>query len=99
MAEKVAEGELPDSRRPRVSAPYIPLAVLRQKMHLTQVDVCELIYKQTGIRPERATISAIEQGHRGASVELIEALAQVYEIDPSVIDTAYTPRHRQGAGE
>lgn len=99
MAPKVAEDRPPDQKRQRVSAPYIPLAVLRKKMRLTLEAVCQRIFEETGMRPDRGTLSAIELGHRGASAQMIEALALVYDIPPTVIDTAYAPRNRQGEGK
>lgn len=97
MAPKVADSRLSKPRSP-VSSPHVPLAVLRKKLRLTLEQVCQRIYEETGMRPERGTLSAIENGHRGASAQMIEALALVYDIDPSLIDTAYSPRNRQGAG-
>lgn len=99
MAPKVADDRLNDQKRPRVSAPYVPLAVLRKKMGLTLEKVCQHIFEETGMRPDRASLSAIENGHRGASTQILEALALVYDIPADVIDIAYSPRNRQGAGE
>ncbi|WP_454199506.1 helix-turn-helix domain-containing protein [Nocardia sp. Marseille-Q1738] len=99
MAPKVADDRLNEDKRPRVSAPHVPLSVLRKKMRLTLEAVCERIYEETGMRPERGTLSAIENGHRGASAQMIEALALVYDIPVSAIDTQYSPRNRQGAVE
>lgn len=91
MAPKIAD----QGKRSPVGAPYIPLSVLRKKMRLTLEAVCERIGEETGVRPDRATLSAIENGHRGASVEMIEALALAYDIDAELIDTSYAPRRRQ----
>jgi len=96
MARKIAE-EDGSQPRPRVAAPHIPLSALRRKMNLTLETVCDRIGEQTGVRPEKGTLSAIELGHRGASREMLDALAQVYDIDPKLIDTNYAPRHQQGA--
>ena len=99
MAPKVAASRLNDQKRPRVSAPYIPLSILRKKLGLTLEDVCDRIFGETGMRPDRASLSAIENGHRGASKQIFEALALVYDIPIEVIDTEYSPRNRQGATE
>lgn len=98
MVRKIAEDRT-DRPRPRVTAPHIPLSALRRKLGYTLEAVADRIGEQTGTRPERGTLSAIELGHRGASKEMLEALAQVYDIDPKLIDTTYIPRHQQGAVE
>lgn len=97
MAPKIAETQAPESRnRQPTPAPYIPLAVLRAKLQLTLTAVCTRIYEETGIKTDRGTLSAIENGHRGASIEMINAIAAIYGIDPDVIDTQYVPRRRPG---
>lgn len=96
MPKKVAEDSTVDQQRSRVTAPYIPLSVLRKKMRLTLAMVCERIAEETGVHHDRSTISAIENGLRGASADMIQALASAYEIDPAVIDTNYAPRRRHG---
>lgn len=68
-------------------------------MGFTLDKVCQHIYEETGMRPDRGTLSAIELGHRGASTQMLEALALVYDIPVSVIDTEYEPRNRQGEGK
>lgn len=99
MAPRIADkqAERSNNRQP-VAAPYIPLAVLRNKMRLTLTAVAERIYEETGERTDRGTLSAIERGHRGASEEMIEALAAAYGIDVDDIDTKYVPRRRPGGG-
>ena len=99
MTRKVAESRQGDQVRPRVTAPHIPLSTLRRRLRLRLDDVCDRIAEQTGIRPERSSISAIENGLRGASVEMLRALAEAYDIDPRLIDTDYPPRHQHGAAE
>lgn len=42
-------------------------------------------------------LSAVELGYRGASPEMLVLLARVFGIDPSLIDTGYTPRSRSVA--
>lgn len=93
MARKIAD-QGRASKRPPVGAPSIPLAALRKRLGLTLEGVCERIGEDTGRWHKPATLSAIENGHRGASLEMIEALAGVYEVDPEDIETAYAPRHR-----
>lgn len=97
MAPKIADKQAGSkSNRQEVLAPYIPLAVLRTKMQLTLTAVAARIFEETGVHTDRGTLSAIENGHRGASQEMIAALAAVYGIDPTCIDTQYVPRRRPG---
>lgn len=100
MAEKIADKQAGSNKhRQQFLAPYIPLAVLRKKMQLTLTAVAARIFEETGVQTDRGTLSAIENGHRGASVEMIEALANAYGIDPIFIDTQYVPRRRPGRGK
>lgn len=100
MAPKIADKQAGSSNnRQHVLAPYIPLEVLRKKMRLTLTAVATRIFEETGVPTDRGTLSAIEHGHRGASREMIEALAAVYGIEPTCIDTQYTPRRRPGGSK
>lgn len=60
-------------------------------------DVCDRIEAITGDRPARGTLSAIENGVRGVSAELLSALEQAYELPPGSITTDYTPRSTTAA--
>lgn len=60
-------------------------------------DVCDRIEAITGDRPARGTLSAIENGVRGISAELLSALEQAYELPPGSITTDYTPRSTTAA--
>ncbi len=94
MAQKMADQAEPgEDNHPQV--PYVPLSVLRKKLKMTLEAVCQHIGEETGTRPARATLSKIETGHRGASVEMLEAIATALDIDPGVIETDYEPRHRR----
>lgn len=63
-------------------------------MGLTLQAVCDRILEEHGLEVERGTISAIELGHRGASAQMLTAIADALGIHPQEIDTAYKPRSR-----
>lgn len=82
-------------QRSSVSPPVVPLAIARKLAGKTLQDVCDFINAEFEFpkQVERGTISAIELGHRGASVEMLVAIAAAIGIVPDDIDTQYVPRH------
>ncbi|ORL01542.1 hypothetical protein A6F56_04275 [Prescottella equi] len=52
----------------------------------------ERIQQETGHRYSRGAISAVENGHRGASVELIEAIEIAYGLPAGSIRVDYKAR-------
>lgn len=82
------------NQREPVSPPVVPLAVGRKLAGLTLQDVCDHINAEFEFprKVERGTISAIENGIRGASAEMLVAIASALGISADVIDTAYEPR-------
>lgn len=86
-------------QRKKVVPPHVSLADLRQATGLTIDAVLDRLYEITGKSTwTRGTISAIENGHRGASTELLAALAIAYGLRPGAITTQYVPRgHRERA--
>ncbi len=54
------------------------------------------IEQETGHRYSRGAISAVENGHRGASVELIEAMEIAYGLPVGAIQVNY--KARSGCG-
>lgn len=55
-------------------------------------DVIAAIESETGRRYTRGAISAIENGHRGASSEMLEAFEVAYKLPIGSISTDYVPR-------
>lgn len=89
------------NQRSKVAAPMVPLAVLRKSSGKTLQDVCDYINREYSLpkKVERGTISAIENGHRGASVQMLAAIADALGISSDSIDTKYEPRQsRAGQG-
>lgn len=73
--------------------PHISLRHLRVVAGLTIDALISRLEQETGRRYTRGALSAVENGHRGASAELINALEVVYGLPTGAIDTDYTPRH------
>lgn len=80
------------NQRSEVTPPHVSLAVLRSAVGITIEQLCDRIEEETGERPSRGTISAIETGKRGASRSMLVALARAYGIDDDAISTDYMPR-------
>ncbi|WP_280320184.1 helix-turn-helix domain-containing protein [Nocardia wallacei] len=60
---------------------------------ITLEALLDRIEEETGRRYTRGALSAIENGHRGASAELISAIEAAYGLPRGAIDTEYKPRH------
>jgi transcriptional regulator with XRE-family HTH domain len=77
----------------------VSLGTLRKAKGVTLQAVCDHINEEFEFsKPvERGTISAIENGHRGASTQMLAAIASALSIDPGLIDIAYQPRQRRGS--
>lgn len=80
-------------RQPR-TPPTVSLRTLRQACGLTLDTVCERMSESLGREFTRGALSAIENGHRGASPTVLQALALAYGIDETAIVTDYTPVER-----
>jgi transcriptional regulator with XRE-family HTH domain len=78
-------------RNPKVP-PHVSIAIVRRLSGLTLDEVCDRIEEITGDRPTKGALSAIENGHRGASLQLITALEQAYQLPAGSISTTYQPR-------
>lgn len=85
-----------DQQRPRRTPPHIALGDLRSAVGLTIDTVLDRLEEQTGRRYSRGAISAIENGHRGASADLLVQLAVAYGLRPGAIRTDYQPREWAG---
>jgi len=84
-----------DQQRRKVTPPHVSLHDLRLATGITIDALCERIADVTGKKPTRGAISAIENGHRGASVELLTAIAGAYGLPAGAITTEYQPRRAQ----
>ena len=99
MGSKIAAKRRYGRQRERRTPPHISLQTFRLALkrldpegHWDLDDVCDRIESAHGDRPARGTLSAIENGARGASAQLLSALEDAYRLPPGSITTDYTPR-------
>lgn len=86
-------------QRPKVPAPVVTLAATRKAMGVTLQTVCDRINEEHGFKVDRGTISGVELGYRGASTQLLTAIADALGIPVEAIDTKYEPRRSPKHGE
>lgn len=84
-------------QRTRVTPPHVALGDLRAACGLTLDQVCERFTEATGKELTRGSLSAIENGHRGASAGVLAGLEVAYGLRSGAIDTTYEPRIRGAA--
>lgn len=80
-------------QRERQIPPHAPLGAVRKALGLTLDDVLARI--RTGYpdaKMNRGTLSAIENGHRGASAQMLDALCLGYGLPSGSLSTSYVPR-------
>lgn len=81
------------TQRPRKTQPHVPLAAVRSALGLTLDAVCERVHQEfPELTLSRGHLSGIENGHRGASAQMLHALAIAYGLPPQSITTDYEPR-------
>lgn len=85
-----------DEQRPKRQPPVAPLAALRKSHGLTQPDVVARIKDETGRAYTVGALSALEGGHRGASVQFLTDVALVFGLSVGDLWTEYAPRHQAG---
>lgn len=81
-----------DKQRKRKTPPHITLKAHRISHNLSLEDIADRVEEQTGDRPTKGALSAIENGLRGVSAELLSALEDAYELPIGSITTDYEPR-------
>lgn len=82
-----------DSQREKVQAPLVPLSALRAALGLKQTEVCNGVEAITNKTFTKGALSAIENGHRGASAETLAALEVVLRLAPGSLVVNYEPSH------
>lgn len=81
------------SQRPAKTPPHVSIGALRKAMGLTLDQVCDRVSEEfPELRISRGHLSGIENGHRGASVQMLHALEVAYGLDPDAVTTDYIPR-------
>ena len=87
------------NQRVRIVPPHVSLQSLRVATGMTLDELCERVGEVTGKEPpKRGTMSAIENGIRGASSELLDAIALAYGLQPGSVTTTYRPRRTTRPG-
>jgi hypothetical protein len=76
--------------------PHVPIKYFRLAANLSIDAVIARIHAETGRTYSRGSISAIENGHRGASSEILEAMELAYCLPLGSILTDYVPRAPRG---
>lgn len=82
-----------DKQRPRRTPPVAPLAAIRASHSLTQEVVCQQVASITNKTFTKGALSAIEQGHRGASAETLAALETALRLPSGSLVVDYDPGH------
>lgn len=77
--------------------PHVPLGAVRNAAGMTLDQACSKYAELTGTQITRGALSAIENGIRRPSAEVIRNLEKTYEIPEGSIDTQYEPRGRKSA--
>lgn len=81
-----------DKQRGRRVPPHVSLGDLRAASDKTLEQVCKLVSEELGKPFTRGALSAIENGHRGASLSVLRALEVAYGLRSGAIVTTYEPR-------
>ena len=81
-----------DQQRPPKTAPHVRLGDLRQASGKTLEQVCAAASEVLPTPLTRGALSAIENGHRGASLQVLRALEVAYGLRSGAIVTDYQPR-------
>ena len=92
MDSRVAAKRRYSQQRRKTTPPHVSLKTLRVALGLTLHEVTLRVEEITGDRPTKGALSAIENGHRGISAELLAALERAYNLEPGSITTTYKPR-------
>lgn len=90
------QGSKYTSQRTPKNPPHVSLHWLRKVAKLDLKDVAIGVGEVTGKIPTVGAISAIENGHRGASPQMLAALETVYDLPPGTIAVDYEPRVAKG---
>jgi transcriptional regulator with XRE-family HTH domain len=81
------------AQRNKVTPPHVSVGDLRVALGLTIDEVIDRMRGTRGGPPvTRGSISAIENGHRGASDDMVRALEAAYGLRAGALSTTYRPR-------
>ncbi|PZU36205.1 MAG: hypothetical protein DI573_14160 [Microbacterium sp.] len=100
METKELKGFVQESFEDRLRNDRVPMLSIRSLRLAIGITIDELrtrIFEMTGHQYGRGTISAVELGHRGASVELLGHLERAYGLEAGSLETAYPPKRQKAA--
>jgi hypothetical protein len=98
-SRSMAQGSKYLNQRKPKTPPHVPLKYVRLAAGFSLESVSDTIHDATGRRYGKGTLSAIENGLRGASQELLEALEVAYNLPAGAISTTYAPRAQRNKAE
>lgn len=81
-----------DHQRPKQTPPHASLRHIRNALGLTLDQVIERIETETGRTYTRGALSAIENGHRGASAQALADITIAFGMPEGALTTTYEPR-------
>lgn len=84
-----------EAQRERRTPPHVSLRALRMVSGKTLDEVCEAAAESLGKPLTRGAMSAIENGHRGASADVLKALEVAYGLAEGMLVVDYEPRRRE----
>lgn len=90
MTDKTSKYE---NQRPRRNPPFAPLGAIRASHGLTLKDVCTRVEAVTNQPFSVGALSGLENGHRGASPEILAALETALRLPAGTLVTDYEPSH------
>lgn len=85
---------MPSQKPPAGGPPHVSLKSLRKVSGMKLDDLAQKVADVLGLDEpmNRGTLSLIENGKRGASQQMLDAIAAAYGLDSGEITTAYEPR-------
>lgn len=86
-----------DQQRASKTVPHVSLRDLRLVSGKKLDEVCEAVAETLGKSFTRGALSAIENGHRGASDSVLRALEVAYGLRTGALVTDYQPREWRDA--
>lgn len=83
-------------QRTTKTPPHLTIKSLRDALGLTIDQVIARVQEEVeGITLTRGHVSAIENGHRGASQQLLDAMCSAYGLPAGALVTDFMPRSRE----
>ena len=88
----MSQGSSTKNQRKLKTPPHVHVKAVRQRLGFSLEDVAKRLTARDGLSHNKGTISAIENGVRGASPEFLAHLEAIYGLTAGSITTDYIPR-------